>query len=66
MSLNANEMDKYAMSKGNILRVDNQTFLSDEHVPSKHIVVYVTRFSPASPANWMGHISSFMESQICL
>lgn len=45
MSLNANEMDKYAMSKGNISRVDNYTFLSDEHVPAKHIVVYVTRFS---------------------
>lgn len=44
MSLNANEMDKYAMSKGNISRVDNYTFLSDEHVPAKHIVVYVTRF----------------------
>lgn len=45
MSLNVIEMDKYAMSKGNISRVDNYTFLSDEHVPAKHIVVYVTRFS---------------------
>lgn len=54
MSLNANEMDKYAMSKGNISRVDNYTFLSDEHVPAKHIVVYVTRFSrPILEIGWV-------------
>lgn len=65
-SLNANEKGKDAMSKGNILRVDNYTFLPDEHVHKKHIVVFVTRFSPAPPGNWMDHILTFLETQICL
>lgn len=51
MSLNVIEMGKYAMSKWNISRVDNYTFLSDEHVPAKHIVVYVTR--PILDIGWV-------------
>lgn len=52
-SLNANEIGKYVMSKGNISRADNYVFLPDELVLKKHIVVFVTRVSPAHSGNWV-------------